>query len=193
VERAIEIVERVLEQQGSPVYVRKQIVHNTHVVHDLEQRGAIFVDELDEVPDGAPVVFSAHGVAPEVHEQAKQRNLRAIDATCPLVTKVHHEAKRFAADTAMKVATDAVQIFGGAGYMRDFPVERALRGCDDADLAGGWMDFHDQPPRAGIEADIHLHRPPLDLEERAPRHFAGCLHLTHGLPFVPEPRSTTPT
>src|ERR1700727_2986483 len=89
VERAIEIVERVLEQQGSPVYVRKQIVHNTHVVHELEQRGAIFVDELDEVPDGAPVVFSAHGVAPAVRDDA---------ATCPLVAKVHKEARRFADD-----------------------------------------------------------------------------------------------
>ncbi len=98
VERAIEIVERVLAQRGSPVYVRKQIVHNTHVVQDLEQRGAIFVDELDEVPDGAPVVFSAHGVSPAVRQEAARRELSVVDATCPLVAKVHKEALRFAAD-----------------------------------------------------------------------------------------------
>jgi 4-hydroxy-3-methylbut-2-enyl diphosphate reductase len=98
VERAIEIVERVLAQRGSPVYVRKQIVHNTHVVHDLEQRGAIFVDELDEVPDGAPVVFSAHGVSPAVRDEAAERGLSVVDATCPLVAKVHKEAVRFAGD-----------------------------------------------------------------------------------------------
>ena len=103
VERAIEIVERVLEQQGSPVYVRKQIVHNTHVVHDLEQRGAVFVDELDEVPDGAPVVFSAHGVAPAVRDEATGRGLSVVDATCPLVAKVHKEARRFAEDGNMVV------------------------------------------------------------------------------------------
>ena len=96
VERAIEIVEKVLEQRGSPVYVRKQIVHNTHVVNDLERRGAIFVEELDEVPDGATVVFSAHGVSPEVRHNASARGLDAIDATCPLVSKVHVEARRFA-------------------------------------------------------------------------------------------------
>src|SRR5260221_757231 len=98
VERAIEVVERVLEQRGSPVYVRKQIVHNTHVVSGLERRGAIFVDELDEVPDGATVVFSAHGVSPEVRREAAARGLDAIDATCPLVSKVHAEARRFAAE-----------------------------------------------------------------------------------------------
>jgi 4-hydroxy-3-methylbut-2-enyl diphosphate reductase len=96
VDRAVEAVERALEKHGAPVYVRKQIVHNVHVVDTLEQRGAIFVDETDEVPVGALVVFSAHGVSPVVHEQAKERGLRTIDATCPLVTKVHHEAKRFA-------------------------------------------------------------------------------------------------
>jgi 4-hydroxy-3-methylbut-2-en-1-yl diphosphate reductase len=98
VDRAIEIVEQVLAQRGAPVYVRKQIVHNTHVVTDLEQRGAIFVDELDEVPDGATVVFSAHGVAPSVRQSAADRGLDAIDATCPLVSKVHAEARRFAAE-----------------------------------------------------------------------------------------------
>ncbi len=96
VERAIEIVERALELRGAPVYVRKQIVHNTRVVADLEARGAIFVDELDEVPNGATVVFSAHGVAPAVRTDASQRSLSVIDATCPLVSKVHAEARRFA-------------------------------------------------------------------------------------------------
>src|SRR6185369_15168252 len=98
VDRAVQTVERALETYGAPIYVRKQIVHNKHVVSELEQRGAIFVEENDEVPEGATVIFSAHGVAPVVYEEAKQRNLRAIDATCPLVTKVHHEARRFAAD-----------------------------------------------------------------------------------------------
>jgi len=96
VDRAVQTVEKALERFGAPVYVRKQIVHNTHVVRTLEKRGAIFVEETDEVPEGAVVVFSAHGVAPEVHKEAKDRSLRAIDATCPLVTKVHSEARRFA-------------------------------------------------------------------------------------------------
>ncbi|HEY3529498.1 MAG TPA: 4-hydroxy-3-methylbut-2-enyl diphosphate reductase [Nocardioides sp.] len=98
VDRAVITVEKSLELYGAPVYVRKQIVHNKHVVSDLESRGAVFVEELDEVPEGATVVFSAHGVSPQVHEQAKARNLKTIDATCPLVTKVHHEARRFAGD-----------------------------------------------------------------------------------------------
>ncbi|MBA8794527.1 4-hydroxy-3-methylbut-2-enyl diphosphate reductase [Friedmanniella endophytica] len=96
VDRAVVTVERALETYGAPIYVRKQIVHNRHVVETLEQRGAIFVDELDQVPAGATVVFSAHGVAPSVHAEAKERTLKTIDATCPLVTKVHHEARRFA-------------------------------------------------------------------------------------------------
>jgi len=98
VDRAVVTVEKSLEHYGSPVYVRKQIVHNKYVVQALEARGAIFVDELEEVPEGSIVVFSAHGVAPSVHEEAQQRDLRTIDATCPLVTKVHSEAKRFAAE-----------------------------------------------------------------------------------------------
>ncbi|MGH2728860.1 MAG: 4-hydroxy-3-methylbut-2-enyl diphosphate reductase [Actinomycetota bacterium] len=98
VDRAVETVERALKKFGSPIYVRKQIVHNLPVVRDLEGKGAIFVDELEEVPAGATVVLSAHGVAPEVYRQAKERGLRAIDATCPLVTKVHNEAKKFAGD-----------------------------------------------------------------------------------------------
>ena len=96
VDRAVVTVEKALELYGSPVYVRKEIVHNKHVVTTLQKRGAIFVDETDEVPEGATVVFSAHGVAPVVHEEARALSLRTIDATCPLVTKVHREAVRFA-------------------------------------------------------------------------------------------------
>ena len=98
VDRAVVTVEKALDLYGAPVYVRKQIVHNKHVVETLEKRGAIFVDEVEEVPEGSTVVFSAHGVAPEVHTQAADRGLKTIDATCPLVTKVHSEAKRFAAE-----------------------------------------------------------------------------------------------
>ena len=98
VDRAVITVEKALDLYGAPVYVRKQIVHNKHVVADLESRGAVFVEELDEVPVGQTVVFSAHGVSPEVHRQAEGRGLKTIDATCPLVTKVHHEAKRFAGE-----------------------------------------------------------------------------------------------
>ncbi len=97
VDRAVQAVEIALGRFGAPVYVRKQIVHNTYVVSELEKRGAIFVEETEEVPEGSVVVFSAHGIAPEVREEAKRRRLTAIDATCPLVTKVHNEAKRFAA------------------------------------------------------------------------------------------------
>ena len=96
VERAVEAVERALQTHGEPVYVRKQIVHNAHVVRDLESKGAVFVDEETEVPEGAVVVLSAHGVAPEVHQKAAARRLTVLDATCPLVTKVHLEARRFA-------------------------------------------------------------------------------------------------
>ncbi len=110
VERAIEIVELALEQYGAPVYVRKQIVHNATVVADLERAGAIFVDELGEVPDGAKVVFSAHGVSPEVRAEAARRGLAAVDATCPLVAKVHAEARRFASDGYL------VALIGHAGH-----------------------------------------------------------------------------
>ena len=96
VERAVDAVERALAKHGAPVYVRKQIVHNLHVVRDLESKGAVFVDEETEVPEGAVVVLSAHGVAPSVYENAERRDLEVIDATCPLVTKVHVEARRFA-------------------------------------------------------------------------------------------------
>ena len=98
VDRAVVTVEKALDLYGPPVYVRKEIVHNKHVVTTLEKRGAIFVDETDEVPEGATVIFSAHGVAPIVHEEARALSLKTIDATCPLVTKVHREAKRFASE-----------------------------------------------------------------------------------------------
>jgi len=98
VDRAVITVEKALALYGAPVYVRKQIVHNVHVVASLEAKGAIFVEETDEVPEGMTVVFSAHGVSPLVHEQAAARNLKTIDATCPLVTKVHQEVRRFATD-----------------------------------------------------------------------------------------------
>ena len=110
VDRAIEIVERALEQQGAPVYVRKEIVHNKRVVSDLAGRGAVFVEELSEVPDGATVVFSAHGVSPAVRAEAAGRGLSVIDGTCPLVSKVHAEARRFAADGY------TVALIGHAGH-----------------------------------------------------------------------------
>lgn len=110
VERAIEIVARLLAQRGGPIYVRKQIVHNRHVVADLEARGAVFVEELDEVPRGATAVFSAHGVSPAVRAEANRKRLEVIDATCPLVTKVHTEARRFAAQN------DTVLLIGHAGH-----------------------------------------------------------------------------
>ena len=98
VDRAVETVERALEKHGAPVYVRHEIVHNRYVVETLAKAGAVFVEQTDEVPEGAIVVFSAHGVAPTVHVTAAERQLKVIDATCPLVTKVHNEAKRFARD-----------------------------------------------------------------------------------------------
>jgi 4-hydroxy-3-methylbut-2-enyl diphosphate reductase len=110
VERAIEVVDRLVERRGAPVYVRKQIVHNTHVVAGLRHRGATFVDELDEVPDGAPVVFSAHGVSPAVRDDAARRGLDVVDATCPLVAKVHAEARRFASEGYLVV------LIGHAGH-----------------------------------------------------------------------------
>lgn len=110
VERAIETVERLLARHGGPLYVRKQIVHNAHVVADLQSRGAVFVEELDEVPRGATVVFSAHGVAPAVRAAAEERGLATVDATCPLVAKVHAEARRFAE------RGDTVVLIGHAGH-----------------------------------------------------------------------------
>ena len=98
VDRAIEIVERALELFGAPIYVRHEVVHNRHVVESLRARGTVFVNELDEIPDGATVIFSAHGVARSIHEEGQRRGLRVFDATCPLVTKVHLEVRRHAED-----------------------------------------------------------------------------------------------
>lgn len=110
VDRAVVTVEKALEAYGPPIYVRKQIVHNKHVVETLEARGAVFVEELDEVPADATVVFSAHGVSPVVHAEAAERKLKTIDATCPLVTKVHKEARRFAKDDVQ------ILLIGHAGH-----------------------------------------------------------------------------
>ncbi|HEX2030431.1 MAG TPA: 4-hydroxy-3-methylbut-2-enyl diphosphate reductase [Actinomycetota bacterium] len=110
VDRAVDVVERALRIHGEPVYVRKQIVHNIHVVRDLERKGAVFVDEETEVPEGATVILSAHGVAPEVYANAEDRRLNVIDATCPLVTKVHLEARRFAREG------DTILLIGHEGH-----------------------------------------------------------------------------
>ena len=123
VERAIETVERALELHGAPVYVRKQIVHNAHVVRELESRGAVFVSEVDDVPEGAVCVFSAHGIAPAVRERAAALRLHAIDATCPLVTKVHAQARRYAAEGR------TVVLIGHAGHEE---VEGTLGEAQDA-------------------------------------------------------------
>ena len=123
VERAVETVERALALYGEPVYVRKQIVHNSHVVRDLEQRGAVFVDAVADVPAGAPLVFSAHGIAPAVRSEAAARGLTTIDATCPLVTKVHAQARRYAA------AGYAIVLIGHAGHEE---VEGTLGEAPDA-------------------------------------------------------------
>jgi 4-hydroxy-3-methylbut-2-enyl diphosphate reductase len=158
VERAIEIVERVLERQGEPVYVRKQIVHNTRVVGDLESRGAVFVDELDQVPDGATVVFSAHGVSPMVREDAARRGLAVIDATCPLVSKVHAEARRFAADGY------TVALIGHAGHEE---VEGTLGEAPDSTvLVQTAADVAALQPRDG-ERVAYLMQTTLSVDEAA--------------------------
>jgi 4-hydroxy-3-methylbut-2-enyl diphosphate reductase len=134
VDRAVQTVEEALKLYGPPIYVRKQIVHNKHVVSTLEAKGAIFVEENDQVPEGAIVIFSAHGVAPEVYEQAERRNLRAIDATCPLVTKVHNEAKRFAKegyDILLIGHEGHEEVVGTAGEAPDSI--QLVNGPDDAD------------------------------------------------------------
>jgi 4-hydroxy-3-methylbut-2-enyl diphosphate reductase len=158
VERAIEIVERVLERQGEPVYVRKQIVHNTRVVGDLERRGAVFVDELDQVPDGATVVFSAHGVSPMVRQDAARRGLAVIDATCPLVSKVHAEARRFAADGY------TVALIGHAGHEE---VEGTLGEAPDSTvLVQTAADVAALQPRDG-ERVAYLMQTTLSVDEAA--------------------------
>src|ERR1700704_526328 len=133
VDRAVQTVERALELYGAPVYVRKEIVHNKHVVAELRERGAVFVEEHSEVPEGEVCVFSAHGVAPSVREGAERRHLRTIDATCPLVTKVHREAVRFAGDgyTVVLVGHDGHEEVEGT--MGEAP-ERIVLGQNEADV-----------------------------------------------------------
>jgi len=153
VDRAIEIVERALESFGAPIYVRHEVVHNRFVVDRLRQRGAVFVDELDEVPDGATVIFSAHGVSQAVRAQARSRNLRVFDATCPLVTKVHIEVARHA-----KAGRDVVLI-GHAGHPE---VEGTL---------GQW-------DREGASGDIHLVETPDDVARLQPKHPDNIAYST---------------
>jgi 4-hydroxy-3-methylbut-2-en-1-yl diphosphate reductase len=164
VERAIQIVERALEIQGAPVYVRKQIVHNVRVVGDLEQRGAVFVDELDQVPDGATVVFSAHGVSPAVRAEAARRGLAVIDGTCPLVSKVHAEARRFAADGY------TVALIGHAGHEE---VEGTLGEAPDSTvLVQTAQDVAKLQPRHG-EQVAYLMQTTLSVDEAT--EVAGAL------------------
>jgi 4-hydroxy-3-methylbut-2-enyl diphosphate reductase len=140
VDRAVDVVERALRLYGKPVYVRKQIVHNIHVVRDLERKGAVFVDEETEVPQGATVILSAHGVAPEVYENSRARELRVIDATCPLVTKVHLEARRFAAEgyTILLIGHEGhEEVIGTSG---EAPDHIRLVGTEDEAAA---VDVHD--------------------------------------------------
>jgi 4-hydroxy-3-methylbut-2-enyl diphosphate reductase len=153
VDRAIEIVERALETFGAPIYVRHEVVHNRFVVDGLRKRGAVFVDELDEVPDGATVVFSAHGVSQAVRAQAAARHLRVFDATCPLVTKVHIEVARHA-----KAGRDVVLI-GHAGHPE---VEGTL---------GQWN-------RAQTDGEIHLVETPADVAKLEPRHPDNIAYST---------------
>jgi 4-hydroxy-3-methylbut-2-enyl diphosphate reductase len=176
VERAIEIVEHALAQRGRPVYVRKQIVHNAHVVADLERRGAVFVDELAQVPPGATVVFSAHGVSPAVRAEAGQRHLRVIDATCPLVTKVHTEARRFAA------RGDTVLLIGHAGHeevegtLGEAPAETIL--VEDVEHA--WTVTVPDPERVS-----YLTQTTLSVDETA--EIVGVLRSR--FPFLKSPAS----
>ena len=159
VERAVETVEKALDLYGPPVYVRKQIVHNLHVVRDLEARGAVFVDEETEVPEGATVVFSAHGVAPSVHANAAARRLQTIDATCPLVTKVHVQARRYAAEGytvvlighagheevvgTMGEAPDAIVLVESVDDVDALELDTAQGRVRDADDAVGRRDRRD--------------------------------------------------
>ena len=157
VERAIEIVERALDRYGPPVYVRKQIVHNVHVVRDLERRGAVFVDEVDEVPEGGLAVFSAHGVSPQVRRSAAERRLRVIDATCPLVTKVHAEARRFAKNgyTIVLVGHDGhEEVEGTTGEAPDaIRLIGSAEEVDSLDLNGGPVAYLTQTTLAVDEVD----------------------------------------
>ncbi len=177
VERAVETVEKALDLYGPPVYVRKQIVHNLHVVRDLEARGAVFVDEETEVPEGETVVFSAHGVAPSVHANAEARKLNTIDATCPLVTKVHVQARRYAADgyTVVLIGHEGhEEVVGTMGEAPDSIVlvesvdgrraphrraggEARLRHADDALGRRDRRDHH-RAPRSGSRTSTRRRR-----------------------------------
>jgi 4-hydroxy-3-methylbut-2-enyl diphosphate reductase len=170
VDRAVQTVERTLDEHGPPVYVRKQIVHNRHVVEQLSARGAIFVEDIDEVPEGAVTVFSAHGVAPSVRAAALQRSLRTIDATCPLVTKVHREAVHFAKDgyTIVLVGHDGHEEVEGT--MGEAP-ERIVLVQDEADVDALQID---DPERVAYVTQTTLSVDETDsiiarLRERFPR------------------------
>ena len=149
VDRAVQTVERALELHGAPVYVRKEIVHNKHVVETLRERGAIFVDELDDsIPEGAITVFSAHGVSPAVHADAERRSLQTIDATCPLVTKVHREALKFAAEGY------TIVLIGHAGHEE---VEGTMgEAPDHIVLVESEADVDDARGRGRAQAGLHL-------------------------------------
>jgi 4-hydroxy-3-methylbut-2-enyl diphosphate reductase len=176
VERAIEIVERALDRFGAPVYVRKQIVHNVHVVRDLERRGAVFVDELDAVPEGATVVFSAHGVSPAVSAEADRRGLAVVDATCPLVAKVHSEARRFAR------AGSTVVLIGHAGHEE---VEGTLGEAPDALRLVETADDVDRLDVADPERVAYLMQTTLAVDEAE----AIAERLRERFPAVTGPKS----
>ena len=176
VERAVETVERALELNGPPVYVRKQIVHNAHVVRDLERRGAVFVESEEDVPEGAVLVLSAHGVAPAVRTRAERRGLRTVDATCPLVAKVHAEARRYAADGYTIVLVGHAGPRGGRGHARRGAGRDRPR--PDASRTPSSVDGRGPGPRRLRHADDAVGRrdggdrrgapPPLPGDRRAP-------------------------
>jgi len=175
VDRAVEIVEVALDTYGAPVYVRKQIVHNLHVVRSLEARGAVFVDELEGVPDGATVVFSAHGVSPAVHAEAARRGLKVIDATCPLVTKVHQEARKFS-----KAGYDVVLI----GHEGHEEVEGTMGHADRVTLIDG-EDQADGVRPADPGRVAYLTQTTLSVDETA-----GVIgKLRERFPLIEGPRS----
>ena len=186
VERAVETVERALEHYGAPVYVRKQIVHNIHVVRDLEARGAIFVEEETDVPRGATVVYSAHGVAPSVHAASRNLGHDVIDATCPLVTKVHVQAKRYAAagHTVLLIGHEGhEEVVGTMGeapdatiLVQDVAEAEALELPADARLAYVTQTTHVPLELAGLE------RVPIDIHvQKRGRSAAGAKQREHGL------------
>ena len=164
VDRAVETVERALDMHGPPVYVRKEIVHNKHVVEQLAERGAIFVEEETEVPEGELVVFSAHGVSPAVHENAEARNLRTIDATCPLVTKVHVSARKFADQgyTIIMIGhAGHEEVEGTMGEAPDaITLVETIADADSVEVAGSRARRLHHPDDALRRRDGRDHRPP---------------------------------